>query len=191
MAHHLAELVIRAKEATDPAQQAVANDQVVETILRIWNHRSTVDRINPLTELAPPLRVLRTLAEVTPPWGYMSRGGLGATADRTYDLLRRLTICLSLLATGDIEATLRGLERAGRTSAWQSEEELELVRRLSLWVELDSLEGKERRESTRRTLKSTNQRVPPLDLTEAACRIVDEVEVVLADLRKTLQKGAS
>lgn len=188
MAHHLAELMTDAENGEDPAARSVATRQAVETILRVWSHRATYHKINPLADLMPVLSVLRTLAEEAPPWGYIPDSSGGDAARRVYDLLRRYVISVSMLELGGIEAADQALARAKRTDAWQSAEERQVVQHLLLWVGASHREAESRKGRSRRTVQEAASNKPPLSLIEVVQQIGNEIEATLADLHNNLPR---
>jgi hypothetical protein len=185
MAHHLAELIVRAERGDRPAERAAAEDRAVETIQRIWEHRSGSDRLNPLADLEPVLAVLKTLGEEPSPWSYRGTSAAGRAAVATYDLLRRLTICLTLIEAGGLGTVSRGLARARRTSEWQSADELDVAERLETWLRIRPAPHSERA-SPRRGRKSQDGEQPELDLLHAAEEILGQLEAELPKIREAL-----
>ena len=185
MAHHVAALITQAEHPTDPATAAAATEHSVATILRLWEHRATADRLNPLADLTSVLTVLSTLAEDPLPWAHHGVGRPGQAASQTYELLRRLIMCLILLELGGIDAANAAIARAGRTQTWQSEHEREFVEHLTRWL---------------RVIETQNAHVPELsdeseteaepervDLAVVALDIVDKLEASLPEIRNVLR----
>ncbi|MFN0071314.1 MAG: hypothetical protein ACKVVP_07465 [Chloroflexota bacterium] len=140
MAHHVAELLSRAETDPDEAERERAKERAVDTILRIWNHRSNISRLNPLADLEPALVALSTLALGLPPWVSLWRDPSIETATaRIYELLRGLVINLLLMRLGGVEAAQRAIEIAERTGQWQSDEEREVASHLEVWIAPDAL----------------------------------------------------
>src|SRR4051812_2064411 len=46
MAHHVAELMLNAEHSADLDDRRANEDRAVDTILRIWDHRATSNRVN-------------------------------------------------------------------------------------------------------------------------------------------------
>ena len=188
MAHHLAELITRAQRTKDSAERAAAQDRAVETILRIWDHRATSDRINPFAELGPVLKVLRTLADDSPPWAYLPAGTSGRAAQRTYDLLRRLTICLSLLELRDIETLRQGLTRARRSADHQSKEEQELLAHLSPWLNNFAKPVKTATRAPRKVARGVDRNSNHPDPSRIAKQILGQIRTAADELDDELRK---
>jgi hypothetical protein len=102
-------------------------------ILRIWDHRSSDERVNPFAELKPIVSVLRSLAQSHAPWTFQP-SKTSQLACQTYDALRRLTICLCLLEMGSITRVRKGLARAQKTTSHHDEHERALELFLAAWL---------------------------------------------------------
>jgi len=191
MAHHVAELIDHAKKARTPAERAASKRNAVETILRIWEHRAASDRINPFVDLTPTLKVLRALTDELPPWAHIPVGRFGSAARRTYDLLRRLTICLSFIELDDVEAARRGVIRARRQVKHLSTQEQEFLAHLALWVDTFAPPSQTSKKPARKVAKGGTQKEGPPDLSSIALGIVDEIGTALAGLKKDLQSQES
>jgi hypothetical protein len=64
LAHHVAELISVAEKARQPKEKKAAEDHVVETILKLWQHRATLPgNANPL---APYRNILGILSQMAP-----------------------------------------------------------------------------------------------------------------------------
>jgi len=186
MAHHLADLVTHADKASDRAGRAAAKRQAVETILHIWKHRAVSDRINPLLELQPVLRVLCTLSQENAPWVHISGIPRRDAARRVYDLLRRLTICLSLIDLNDIQTLRKGLMRASRTAQYHSWQERGILSRLSAWVDVFRPNGRRNR-AAQKSKAHGKSRLKHTDFASIAAQIVEEATEALGTLKLELQ----
>jgi hypothetical protein len=189
MAHHLAELIIAADRASSPRERTTAKKEAVDLIVRIWDHRANIERINPMADLRSILDVLGNLAQKHAPFADLlgTESSIADAARRAYDLLRRVTICLSLLAAGGVDASSRGLRRARRTANHQTIQERELVARLSVWIEPTTLvTGKEMRRA-RNAGKSRAQEAETLDLPAIARNLLQEAQSTLAQLSAQLE----
>lgn len=95
MAHHLAELLVAAKNADD-AERLVAEDRVANLILRIWAHRNA-EPIG-ITPLAPYAKAAQVLAAIHPKERLFAPLSLGEAPTRiarsleVFDLASRLTV---------------------------------------------------------------------------------------------------
>ncbi len=126
MVHHIAELIKDAEGAPEPdrSSNVVA---AIQAILAFWDHRATVDRIDPLRDLKPLLRVIKTLDPEDNRWGiYFRRDDHGAIAE-VYDAFRRLVI-LELVRQSE-----RTIDLA-KTSDFVGDEERSIIEALNLWI---------------------------------------------------------
>jgi len=126
MVHHIAELIKDAEGAPEPdrSSKVVA---AIQAILAFWDHRATVDRIDPLRDLKPLLRVIKTLDPEDNRWGiYFRRDGYGAIAD-VYGAFRRLVI-FELIRQSE-----RTIDLA-KTSDFVGDEERSIIEALNLWI---------------------------------------------------------
>lgn len=95
MAHHLAELLVAAKNADDVDRQ-VAEDRVANLILRIWAHRNA-EPIG-ITPLAPYAKAAQVLAAIHPKERFFAPLSFGEAPTRiarsleVFDLASRLTV---------------------------------------------------------------------------------------------------
>jgi hypothetical protein len=75
MAHHVAELITAANEAKNKAEQAVAEERAVETILKLWEHRTALPgQAYPLAQFKEILELLSKLTPDANPWHRQARG---------------------------------------------------------------------------------------------------------------------
>jgi hypothetical protein len=126
MVHHIAELIEDAEGTTGPDRpsKVVA---AIQAILAFWDHRATVDRIDPLRDLKPLLRVIKTLDPEDNRWGiYFRRDGYGAIAE-VYDAFRKLVI-FELVRQSE-----RTIDLA-KTSDFVGDEERSIIEALNLWI---------------------------------------------------------
>lgn len=140
MAHHIAELINDAETAT-AADRSSKVTVAIEAILMFWDHRATVDRIDPLRDLKPLLRVIKTLDPEENRWGiYFRRDGYGAVAE-VYSAFRELVI-FELLRQSKHDIDL------AKASGFVSNEERAIIESLNLWIadyQKKDIEGKAKR----------------------------------------------
>lgn len=67
MAHHVAELILRAERA-EGADAEAARRECVDTILALWRHRAVMPGHRPLEDFEPILRLLDALAKPSDRW---------------------------------------------------------------------------------------------------------------------------
>ncbi|WP_065376948.1 hypothetical protein [Ensifer adhaerens] len=126
MIHHLAELIEEAERATGtdrPSKVAAA----IETILIFWDHRSTVDRIDPLRDLKPILRVIKTLDPDENRWAWRYPGDGHRPIADVYSALRELVIVELVRQTEDEINIVEASRFCGDT-------EVAIVDGLNLWL---------------------------------------------------------
>ena len=91
MAHHVAELMERAAKESDPDLRRRAQDQAVETILRIWERRASLPRdADPLKKYARIVDLLAQLEEPPNPWSDRKRTAADTACLQLFVDLRRL-----------------------------------------------------------------------------------------------------
>jgi hypothetical protein len=94
MAHHVAELLTTVERAHGKAERKAAEEAAVDLILKIWDHRTSIERINPFSDLRPVINVLQSLTQKNSVTAFLRSSDGSEAPVRVYDLLRRLTICL-------------------------------------------------------------------------------------------------
>lgn len=95
MAHHVAELITAAKEAKNKAHRAVTEERAVETILKLWEHRTTLPgQAYPLAQFREILELLSKLTPDANPW---HRQAPGQRQQLSLDLFNDLTRLTNLL----------------------------------------------------------------------------------------------
>lgn len=100
MAHHVAELITATKEAKTQAERTIAEDRVVETILKLWEHRAALPgQAYPLAQFKEILELLSKLTPDANPWHRQAREQRQQLAMNIYNELTHLTnLLLSLEA---------------------------------------------------------------------------------------------
>jgi hypothetical protein len=100
MAHHVAELIVAAKEAKTPAERNIAEDRAVETVLKLWEHRAALPgQAYPLAQFKEILVLLSKLTPDANPWHRQAREQRQQLAMNIYNELTHLTnLLLSLEA---------------------------------------------------------------------------------------------
>ncbi|MGW5959346.1 hypothetical protein [Methylorubrum thiocyanatum] len=99
----MAELFRRIDEAPSKEDRADAEARTVETILRIWSHRTALPRGYPPALREDALKVLSDLRPSNNPFDLFRRSGnvWDAAAKRLFDTLNRLTIALLVIRLPD------------------------------------------------------------------------------------------
>ncbi len=183
MAHHIAELVAAAQGSSDSPSAA---EQAAAAILRVWEHRATYRAINPFADLGPVLDALLVLGQ-EPPWGSLRRREARA-ASELFDRLRRLVLGLVLLGRIRLADVRAGLKRAGRTAAWQSEQERLISAYLSILV---TSFGEGAKEAGPSTESASAEGTGEGFILGAVLHILDELDASTAALRKALREADS
>lgn len=100
MAHHVAELIVVAKEAKTPAERTIAEDRAVETVLKLWGHRAALPgQAYPLAQFKGILGLLSELTPDANPWHQQVCGERQQLALDIYNDMAHLTnLLLSLEA---------------------------------------------------------------------------------------------
>lgn len=100
MAHHVAGLITAAKGTKNKAEQTVAEERAVQTILKLWEHRMALPgQAYPLAQFKDILELLSKLTPDANPWYRRGRGERQQLALNIYNELIHLTdLLLSLEA---------------------------------------------------------------------------------------------
>lgn len=122
MAHHLSELIFRARNA--PIEERIAANQEAErAILRLWEHKTSLNMVHrPFENLAPVFRALTRLSEPQNPWDFYDtfHGGAEPTPKEaeTNALLK-----IALRIEHDMREVVRELVVAAAATAAEREQE--------------------------------------------------------------------
>jgi hypothetical protein len=133
MAHHVAELMVRATEESEPDLQQKAQDRAVETILKIWERRKTLPRD------ADPLKRYEQVVDLfikleTPPkrwWGRNRTSADTAYLELFSDLRRLVDTILTLQGCSPHFLKLGILEAVTPFQADSERELLKLFRKFT------------------------------------------------------------
>jgi hypothetical protein len=91
MAHHVAELMVKAAEELDPDVRQKAQDRAVETILKIWEKRKTLPRdVDPIKRYERVVSLFVELEEPPKRWGEPNRTSAETACLKLFLDLRRL-----------------------------------------------------------------------------------------------------
>ncbi|HEY1577821.1 MAG TPA: hypothetical protein VGF82_12200 [Terracidiphilus sp.] len=91
MSHHVAELITATKEAKSEAEKVVAEERAVETILKLWEHRTALSgQAYPLAQFKEILELLSKLTPDANPWHRQARGKRQQLAVNIYNNLTHL-----------------------------------------------------------------------------------------------------
>jgi hypothetical protein len=140
MAHHLAELMAKAKSMPIGKSKSAIEAEAVDLIIKLWTHRGEFhNRINPLYALAPIMQVIQTLDADNYSW--IPRH-LSGEASSLYHVFRRLMI-VAICNQAQTDPA-RGVSQAKKTTKSQSSEEKAIVAGLGIWSEALSPKPKPR-----------------------------------------------
>jgi hypothetical protein len=184
MAHHVAELIETAEKGKTAAERARAQEQAVETILKIWDHRTSLPgTAYPLAGYGDVLRVLDRLRPGENPFRYIaqtSEAKREQLAAELFDSLTRLVIALLLPKL----PSKKPLESENDVVIEAlSDLEQRVLNALGQWAELFEPAD----ESTGRTRRRKKGKASPhVDLDEAAVRLIDRLADILVELRNEL-----
>jgi hypothetical protein len=126
MIHHIAELITLAEQETGerkPGNRTAA----IQAILAFWDHRHSVDRIDPLRDLKPLLNVIKTLDPNENRWTRMGYRNQNVALQDVYSALRDIVV-FSIIAQAKPAA------EAAADNALVSDEEAQIVTALNLWL---------------------------------------------------------
>jgi hypothetical protein len=186
MAHHVAELIDKAEHGATEAERARARGNATETILKIWEHRSSLPGHGyPLAPYQELLKVLDRLRPDDNPFryvGYHAGTKQEQLAADLFDSLTRLIIALLLmkLPPGKESAKVgdAALDALG-------EIEQRVLNALQQWSELFTSTSK----SSGRTRKDKGSSGgAAVDLNEVAIGLIDGTMTTLVELRNELQE---
>ena len=185
MTHHLAELINEAENGTTAAERAKAGKKATETILKIWEHRTSLPgKSYPLAPYKDLLIVLHRLRPDHNPFQYY-RNRPGAIREQLaaglFDNLTRLIIVL-LLMRAPSDAKSADLDNS--TIEALSDEEQYVLKTINEWFELLDV-GANSTGQKRKRDKDGN--VAKIDLNQAAVRFMNGIAETLEELRKEFQ----
>ncbi|MGO8183944.1 hypothetical protein [Rhizobium leguminosarum] len=123
LVHHIAELIRDAEDATS-ADIADRRAAAVNAILKFWEHRRSLDRIDPLRDLRPMLSVIRTLNPDENRWRVHTGDGSPALCD-LYSAVRQIIVFLLLDKAPSAQV---------EQSKFLSDEEAEIIGALNIWL---------------------------------------------------------
>lgn len=187
MAHHVAELINEAENGTTVAERSRARKSATETILKIWEHRTSLPgNAYPLTQYKNVLAVLDRLRSDENPFRYLrvhNKTNREQLATDLFDGLTRLIIALLLM---NMPATEKSRKADTAAVKALSDDEQHALKGLQQWIELLASPEK----SIKRTRKSKNKDndIAKVNLNEVAIQWTDSIMATLVELRGELQK---
>lgn len=191
MAHHVAELMIRVKNSSSDTEREAAHTHMVETILKIWEHRSSLPgKAYPLKSYENVLLVLDRLRPDSNPFPRLAYY-LGTEQDRyaaiLFDNFSRLVIALLLM---NVESSDRDLDVDSSVKASLSEPEQYLVASLQEWLLLLQSAPTDDGE-TQGTEEPSAEPRKIVDLDALTLQLIDDLTENLAELRSKIGKNAN
>ncbi|MBY5826576.1 hypothetical protein [Rhizobium leguminosarum] len=156
MVHYIAELITEAEKDADARPGVRA--EAVQAILSFWDHRHSVDRIDPLRSLKPILNVLATLDPDENRWMRLGRGG--ALHDM-YESFRDIVIFSTIAQAKPASAPVP-------ENPAVSEEEATIMAGLNVWLAdyQKRAISEVAEEPTRRRSKEAGPKEKPFDAAE-------------------------
>ncbi len=185
MAHHLAELIDEAENGSTPAERLRARKSATETILKIWEHRTSLPgEAYPLTHYKGVLKVINLLRPSDNPFRYFGRDAEAKReqlAAALFDSLSRLIIVLLLMKLPSRE---KAAEMGTAAIKALSNTEQHALKTLQQWGEIFESPSK----GSKRTRKSKRGGNTKLNLHEAAHQLIDSITSTVDELRNELQR---
>jgi hypothetical protein len=189
MAHHVAELINDAKKGSTPAARSTARKTATETILKIWEHRTSLPgEAYPLAQYKDLLKILVLLQPDGNPFkhfGHHTSAKREQIAASLFDSLARLIICLLFVR---ISTGIRSPKVGAASIKSLSRQEQQVLKALQQWGQVFASASKSSGQTGKRK-KGTDRGKVNLD--KAAIRWIDSINAALAELRTELQKSAS
>lgn len=187
MAHHLAGLIHAAEHAETPDERATARAEATETIIRIWEHRSSLPgRAYPLAPNRDILAILQRLRIDNNPFRFVGRAAeseLDRLSERIFDGLARLVITLLLMKLPSTDHPARVDDAAVKALDRTERHVFELLQE---WGEL-IVSNENRAESS--SIDGASGKAREEVLRDNAAQLVEKLSVALSELRGELGSG--
>jgi len=187
MAHHVAELIQKSKNGSTAAERSKARNTATETILKIWQHRTSLPGdAYPLTSYKGISKVLDLLRPDDNPFkhfGHHPNAKREELAGILFDRLSRLIIAL-LLMSYPLDRSSKKVNAAAFKAL--SRKEQHVLKALQQWGELfaSTSEGSQ---DARKGKKGGGAKVT---LDETAVQLIDSISNTLIGLREEIQKAS-
>jgi hypothetical protein len=186
MAHHLAELIDKAEGGATVSERSRARKNATETILKIWEHRTTLPRkAYPLAPYEDILKVIDRLRPDDNPFRYFgppAETKKDRLAANLFDGLSRLIIALLLMKVPLGEESAKVDDAVIEAL---SETEQHVWTALRQWGELFAPASKD----PGRGRKSKRGGGATVNLNKAAVSLIDSITTTLAELRREIQEA--
>lgn len=188
MSHHLAELINKVENATTEHEREYAQKSVIETILRIWDHRASMPgEVYPLESYKDAIKMLDLLKPDSNPFSpfwYHDGTKVDQLAANLFDKLIRIIIATLLMK---IEPDKRFTEVDPTVFGSLNETEKHVLRSIQEWGSLFEEEEK----STTRSARKYNERAGDdnINLNNVMLKLIDETMISLKELQSEIQEN--
>jgi hypothetical protein len=186
MSHHLAELINNAENANTVHERELIEKSVIETILRIWDHRASLPgTVHPLESYKDVLKMLDLLKPDSNPFSFLWHHDgikIDQLAATIFDRLIRIIVATLLTK---IEPEKRAVEVNSTVFGALNEVEKHILKSLQEWGSLLDVEDKKAKEKGRRDKKDAGSK--DVALGEVTLQLIDEIILDLNELRSEIQ----
>ena len=183
MAHHVAELMERATGEPNPELRRKAQDQAVETILKIWERRASLPRdADPLKKYARIVDLLVQLEEPPNPWSDRKRTSAETACLQLFvDLRRILDVMLTIEGCPPHFLQVASLDAVAPFQTHSEKKLVQLIR--ELMAKPDLIEQEDPLEALESTFSSAT------DITSKVHALAERIRLHLATLESSLGDG--
>lgn len=189
MSHHLAELLNKAENATTEHERERAQKSVIETILSIWDHRSSMPgKVYPLESYKDTLKMLDLLKPDSNPFSLLwHRDGTNVDqlAANLFDRHTRIIVATLLMK---IEPENRFVDVDPAVFDALNEVEKHVLTSLQEWGSLLEIDEKKTKGRARKSKEDAGDKSVTLD--EVTLELIDETMMNLQELRNEILKKA-
>lgn len=189
MSHHLAELINKVENATTAHERERAQKSVIETILRIWDHRASMPgKIYPLESYKDVLKMLELLKPDSNPFSpfwYHDGTKVDQLAASLFDGLTRIIIATLLMK---IEPQKRFVEVDPVVFGALNEVEKYVLTSLQEWGSLFEV-GENKRTTTRAKKNKEQAGDNNINLYDVMLKLIENTIISLEELRNEIQKN--
>ena len=186
MAHHVSELIHRAKRASNPTERAKARKLAAETILKIWEHRKALPgNADPLKSYDSVIKVLVLLSPDANPFkhfGDAENAKRNELAALLFDRLSRLVIAVLLMNRAPAKRAAKA-DSSIMKALYEKEQYILIA--LQMWSDILTGPKKHRKASKGKTKNPKAN----LNLNEAALDLIDSAAKILGGLQSELQNA--
>jgi hypothetical protein len=183
MAHHVAELMKKATCESDPELRRKAEDQAVETILRIWERRASLPRdADPLKRYSRIIDLLVQLEEPPNPWSDRKRTDTETACLQLFvDLRRLLDVMLTIEGCPPHFLQAASLDAVAPFQTHSEKKLAQLIR--ELMAKADLIDQKDPLEALESTFSSAT------DITSKVHALAEKIRTHLTALESSLTNG--